>query len=124
MKTLLAGIALAIAMLSASEAFALPYCTGGTFTDGHYVCTSLDDNQYCRPAAFRRPAQSRNNRRTLSAPTARSVKEAAQIRKDLRSAPVIAVAMPNPNSKATMPRSIAEKLSVGGRITYDDYGIG
>jgi hypothetical protein len=45
MKALLAGIALAIAMLFASEAFAMPYCTGGTFKDGHFVCTSLDDNQ-------------------------------------------------------------------------------
>jgi hypothetical protein len=45
MKTLLAAIALAIAMLFASEAFAMPYCTGGTYKDGHFVCTSLDDNQ-------------------------------------------------------------------------------
>ena len=45
MNTLLAGIALAIAMLFASEAFAMPYCTGGTFKDGHFVCTSLGDNQ-------------------------------------------------------------------------------
>jgi len=36
---------LAVAMLCASEAFAMPYCTGGTFKDGHFVCTSLDDNQ-------------------------------------------------------------------------------
>jgi hypothetical protein len=45
MKTLLAGIALATTMLLASEAFAMPYCTGGTFKDGHFVCTSLDDNK-------------------------------------------------------------------------------
>jgi hypothetical protein len=31
-------------LLFASEAFAMPYCTGGTFKDGHLVCTSLDDN--------------------------------------------------------------------------------
>jgi hypothetical protein len=45
MQALLAGIALAIAVLFASEAFAMPYCTGGTYKDGHFVCTSLDDNQ-------------------------------------------------------------------------------
>lgn len=44
MKALL-GIALVLALLFASEAFAMPYCTGGTFKDGHFVCTSLDDNQ-------------------------------------------------------------------------------
>jgi hypothetical protein len=44
MKALL-GIALVIALLFASEAFAMPYCTSGTFKDGHFVCTSLDDNQ-------------------------------------------------------------------------------
>ena len=44
MKALL-GVALLIALLFASEAFAMPYCTGGTFKDGHFVCTSLDDNQ-------------------------------------------------------------------------------
>jgi hypothetical protein len=44
MKALL-SIALVIALLFASEAFAMPYCTGGTFKDGHFVCTSLDDNQ-------------------------------------------------------------------------------
>ena len=45
MKALLAGIALAIAVLFASGAFAMPYCTGGTFKDGHFVCTSIDDNK-------------------------------------------------------------------------------
>jgi hypothetical protein len=45
MKALLAGIALVIAALVASETFAMPYCAGGTFKDGHYVCTSLGDNQ-------------------------------------------------------------------------------
>jgi hypothetical protein len=44
MKALL-GIALVMALLFASEAFAMPYCAGGTFKDGHFVCTSLDDNQ-------------------------------------------------------------------------------
>jgi hypothetical protein len=45
MKILLAGVALAIAMLIASEAFAMPYCAGGAFKDGHFVCTILGDNQ-------------------------------------------------------------------------------
>ncbi len=45
MKTLLAGIALAIVMLFAFEAFAMPNCTGGTFKDGHFVCTSIHDNE-------------------------------------------------------------------------------
>lgn len=45
MKTLLAGIALAIVMLFAFEAFAMPYCTGGTFKDGYFVCTSIHDNE-------------------------------------------------------------------------------
>lgn len=44
MKALL-GIALVMALLFACEAFAMPYCAGGTFKDGHFVCTSLDDNQ-------------------------------------------------------------------------------
>lgn len=45
MKTLLAGITLAIAMLFAFEAFAMPYCTGGTYKDGYFVCTSIHDNE-------------------------------------------------------------------------------
>ena len=44
MKALL-GIALVVALLFASEASAMPYCAGGTFKDGHFVCTSLDDNK-------------------------------------------------------------------------------
>jgi hypothetical protein len=44
MKTLLAGTALAILMLL-TGAFAMPYCTGGTFKDGHFVCTSIEDNR-------------------------------------------------------------------------------
>jgi hypothetical protein len=44
MKALLA-VAITIAMLIAAEAFAMPYCAGGTFKDGHFVCTSLGDNQ-------------------------------------------------------------------------------
>jgi len=44
MKTLLA-VAITIAVLIASEAFAMPYCAGGTFQNGHFVCTSLGDNQ-------------------------------------------------------------------------------
>jgi hypothetical protein len=45
MKALLAGIALAMAMLVASEAFAIPFCVGGTWKDGQFVCVSVDDNQ-------------------------------------------------------------------------------
>jgi hypothetical protein len=44
MRALL-GITLVVALLFASEAFAMPYCAGGTFKDGHFVCTSLGDNQ-------------------------------------------------------------------------------
>lgn len=45
MNILLAGIALAMAMVVASEAFAIPFCPGGTWKDGQFVCVSLDDNQ-------------------------------------------------------------------------------
>jgi hypothetical protein len=45
MKALQASIALAIAMLVASEAFAIPFCPGGTWKDGQFVCVSVDDNQ-------------------------------------------------------------------------------
>jgi hypothetical protein len=38
MKTLLVGIAFAIGMVFASQAFALPYCP----THGHYVCSDFD----------------------------------------------------------------------------------
>jgi len=45
MKALLACIALAVAMLVASEAFATPFCAGGTWKDGQFVCVNVDDNQ-------------------------------------------------------------------------------
>ncbi len=38
MKVLLAGIALALAMLVASDALAIPFCVGGTWKDGQFVC--------------------------------------------------------------------------------------
>jgi hypothetical protein len=41
MKTLLMGIAFAIGMVFASQAFALP-CLG-TWQNGHYVCASFDE---------------------------------------------------------------------------------
>jgi hypothetical protein len=42
MKTLLAGIAFAIGMVFASQAFALP-CPNGTWQDGHYICVSYEE---------------------------------------------------------------------------------
>ena len=45
MIALLAGIALATAMLIASMAFAMPFCPGGTWKDGQFVCVGVDDNQ-------------------------------------------------------------------------------
>ena len=42
MKTFLAGVALAIAVASVSQAFALPYCPNGMWKHGHYVCTTYD----------------------------------------------------------------------------------
>jgi hypothetical protein len=45
MKALLAGIALATAMLIASIAFAMRFCPGGTWKDGQFVYVSVDDNQ-------------------------------------------------------------------------------
>jgi hypothetical protein len=42
MKTLLAGIAFAIGMVFASQAFALPYCPHGMWQHGHYVCATYD----------------------------------------------------------------------------------
>jgi hypothetical protein len=39
MKMLLAGIAFAIGVAFASQAFALPYCT---WHHGHYVCADYD----------------------------------------------------------------------------------
>jgi hypothetical protein len=38
MKTLLVGIAFAIGMVFASQAFAGPSCANGTWQNGHYVC--------------------------------------------------------------------------------------
>jgi len=38
MKTLLVGIALAMGLTFASQAFALPYCPN----HGHYVCTDYE----------------------------------------------------------------------------------
>lgn len=45
MKVFLAGVALAIATLVASTTFATPFCPGGTWKDGRFVCVSVDDNQ-------------------------------------------------------------------------------
>ena len=42
MKTLLVGIAFAIGMVFASQAFALPYCAKSTWQYGHYACASYD----------------------------------------------------------------------------------
>jgi hypothetical protein len=42
MKTLLVGIAFAIGMVFASQAFALP-CPDGTWQNGHYVCMSYEE---------------------------------------------------------------------------------
>jgi hypothetical protein len=38
MKTLLVGIAFAIAMVFTSQAFALPYCPNGTWQNGQFTC--------------------------------------------------------------------------------------
>ena len=42
MKTLLVGIAFAMAMVFTSQAFALPYCTN-SIGQGHYACTDFDE---------------------------------------------------------------------------------
>jgi hypothetical protein len=42
MKILLAGIAFAIGLAFATQAFALP-CPNGTWQNGHFVCTDYDD---------------------------------------------------------------------------------
>ena len=39
MKTLLAGVAFAIAVAFSSQAFAFPYCTKITWHGDYYVCT-------------------------------------------------------------------------------------
>jgi hypothetical protein len=41
MKMLLAGIAFAMGLAFASQAFALP-CSNGTWQNGHYVCGDYD----------------------------------------------------------------------------------
>ncbi len=43
MKTLLAGIALAIGLAFSSQAFALPYCPNSTWQHGHYECAVFDE---------------------------------------------------------------------------------
>jgi hypothetical protein len=42
MKTLLVGVAFAIGMVFASQAFALP-CPNGTWQNGHFICASYDE---------------------------------------------------------------------------------
>jgi hypothetical protein len=42
MKTLLAGIAFAIAVAVASQAFAVPYCPNGSWQNGQFICVSYD----------------------------------------------------------------------------------
>jgi hypothetical protein len=46
MKTLLVGIAFAIGMLFASQAFAaeLPDCPKGAWKHGHYICGDIQAN--------------------------------------------------------------------------------
>ena len=42
MKTLVAGVAFAIAVAFATQASALPYCPHGMWQHGHYVCATYD----------------------------------------------------------------------------------
>jgi hypothetical protein len=42
MKTLLVGIAFAIGIVFASQAFALPYCPNGNWQHGQFVCVSYE----------------------------------------------------------------------------------
>jgi ubiquitin C-terminal hydrolase len=42
MRMLLAGIAFAIGIAFASQAFALP-CPNGTLQGGHYICADFDE---------------------------------------------------------------------------------
>ena len=42
MRTLLVAIALAMGMLFASQAFALPYCPNGTWQNGQLICVSYE----------------------------------------------------------------------------------
>jgi hypothetical protein len=43
MKTLLVGIAFAVGMVFASQAFALPYCANGSWQHGYYICADFDE---------------------------------------------------------------------------------
>ena len=43
MKTVLAGIAFAIALAFASQASAHPYCGNSTWQHGHYSCANYDE---------------------------------------------------------------------------------
>jgi peroxiredoxin len=43
MKTVLAGLAFAIALAFASQASALPYCANSTWQHGHYSCANYDE---------------------------------------------------------------------------------
>jgi hypothetical protein len=42
MKTLVAGVAFAIAVAFATQASALPYCPHGMWQHGHYHCATYD----------------------------------------------------------------------------------
>jgi hypothetical protein len=42
MKTLLVGVAFAMGMVFASQAFALPYCPQGTWQNGQFICVSYE----------------------------------------------------------------------------------
>ena len=44
MKTLLIGVAFALAIFSTSQAFTMPCPNGGTLKNGHFVCVDMDDN--------------------------------------------------------------------------------
>jgi len=43
MKTLLVGIAFAMGMVFATQAFALPNCPDGRWQNGHFICASCDE---------------------------------------------------------------------------------
>ncbi len=43
MNTLLAGLALAIALAFSSHAIALPYCSNSTWQHGHSACAVFDE---------------------------------------------------------------------------------
>jgi hypothetical protein len=42
MKTLLVGVAFAMGMVFASQAFALPYCPNGSWQNGQFICVSYE----------------------------------------------------------------------------------